>query len=360
MPHQGQGDHFHPEPVNFHCYHNARPEEQQHLLLQQQQRPSHRVVEYQPQYVELAFHGPQNGTTSGSIVGVSQGRRVPPTSLPSPHGGNPNSTLYATIDHRKTTTRRTGDDSASDTSTVHLIHSPNCPLKAGTLPHSSSSTMPRSHQLGRGEITPSPVASSLRQTTTPGSGTLKRVAFRDDVLISSPSSSSGTSTQVSSSVIPNSSGSSSSSRASSALPRESSFSGPIGRVPPQVGRFQPPMGVPMGHHSGSSGYSSSQNYDDTSIGCYPEPIPRSSSTHSTNSSVTGGIPAFLPAPPPGYESDQSKPRAQADNGAKSLIKRSSSKNDNQISLKRSPSGHQIKSPTADSSPRIVHDVESTL
>lgn len=34
-------EHFHPESVNFHCYHNGCPEEQQHLLQQQfTQRPA--------------------------------------------------------------------------------------------------------------------------------------------------------------------------------------------------------------------------------------------------------------------------------------------------------------------------------
>lgn len=290
-------EHFHPESVNFHCYHNGCPEEQQHLLQQQfTQRPAR--VEYQPQYVELAFHSNKDGSNSnsGSIVGVSKGRRHPPTEIiHSPHGVNPNQTLYATIDHRN---RRLGDDGA------HLIHSPNCPVKGAKPFSNASSTMPRSLGMARVDVVPSPTSSSLRQgSVTPGGGTLKRVAFRDDVMISSPSSSSGTSTQAtSSSVIPTSS--SSSSRSSSALPRESSFSGQNAR--PLAGRVKQMV---SGHQNNSPGYSSTTNCDETA---YPEnpgfsdAIPRSASNHSTNSSVTGGIPAILPGPPPGYESDQTR------------------------------------------------------
>eukprot|EP00094_Tigriopus_californicus_P004920 TCALIF_04738-PA protein Name:"Protein of unknown function" AED:0.03 eAED:0.03 QI:233/0.7/0.81/0.90/0.8/0.90/11/567/865 len=256
-------------------------------------------VEYQPQYVELAFHQNKDSTNSnsGSIVGVSKGRRHPPTDLiHSPHGVNPNQTLYATIDHRN---RRVGDDGS------HLMHSPNCPVKGGKPFSHVSSTMPRSVGVPRVDVVPSPTSSSLRQgSVTPGGGTLKRVAFRDDVMISSPSSSSGASTQAtSSSVIPISSSSSSRS-SSAALPRESSFSGQNSR--PLAGRVHQMV---SGHQTGSPGYSSLSNCDETpypeSSG-FSEAIPRSASNHSTNSSVTGGIPAVLPGPPPGYESDQSR------------------------------------------------------
>ncbi|TRY71663.1 hypothetical protein TCAL_04738 [Tigriopus californicus] len=294
----GPREHLHPESVNFHCYHNGRSEEQQHLLQQQfTQRPTR--VEYQPQYVELAFHQNKDSTNSnsGSIVGVSKGRRHPPTDLiHSPHGVNPNQTLYATIDHRN---RRVGDDGS------HLMHSPNCPVKGGKPFSHVSSTMPRSVGVPRVDVVPSPTSSSLRQgSVTPGGGTLKRVAFRDDVMISSPSSSSGASTQAtSSSVIPISSSSSSRS-SSAALPRESSFSGQNSR--PLAGRVHQMV---SGHQTGSPGYSSLSNCDETpypeSSG-FSEAIPRSASNHSTNSSVTGGIPAVLPGPPPGYESDQSR------------------------------------------------------